>query len=237
MQSLAAMPFPAHIEPADPAADARGDPRIRLSLDTVGVAANGDVTAVLIHDMSRTGLLIETRSPLALGQPIWVALPEAGEVAATIVWNSGRLFGCRFDAALPEASLSAARLKNPIPATVDPLQHAAPPAVPESFAARLRRLRHERGWSLASLAERSGLSKPSIWGWESGKSKPRAVSLRILAETFGVDESALRGGDAGGAPDRRAASGTLQRVVDASRQQIADLAGVERHRVKIAIEY
>lgn len=109
--------------------------------------------------------------------------------------------------------------------------------MPESFAARLRQLRQERGWSLASLAERSGLSKPSIWDWESGKSKPRAVSLRILAETFGVEESALRGGDAGGAPERRDASGALQRVVDASRQQIADLAGVERHRVKIAIEY
>lgn len=237
MQSLAAMPFPAHIESASPAADARGDPRIRLSLDTVGVAANGDVTAVLIHDMSRTGLLIETGSPLALGQPIRVALPEAGEVAATVVWNSGHLFGCRFDAALPDASLSAARLKNPIPPTVDPLQHAAPPPVPESFAARLRHLRHARGWSLASLAERSGLSKPSIWGWESGKSKPRAVSLRILAETFGVDESALRGEEFGGSADRRAAPGALQRVVDASRQQIADLAGVERHRVKIAIEY
>lgn len=237
MQSLAAMPFPAHIEPANPAADARGDPRIRLSLDTVGVAANGDVTAVMIHDLSRTGLLIETRSPLVLGQPIWVALPEAGEVAATIVWNSGRLFGCRFDAALSEASLSAARLKNPLPATLDPLQHAAPPATPESFAARLRRLRHERGWSLAGLAERSGLSKPSIWGWESGKTKPRAVSLRILAETFGVDESALCGGDAGDTPDPRAASGALQRAVATSRQQIAELAGVERHRVKIAIEY
>ncbi|MGQ3101206.1 MAG: helix-turn-helix domain-containing protein [Sphingopyxis solisilvae] len=237
MQSLAAMPFPAHIEPANPATEARGEPRIRLSLDAVGVAANGDVTAVLVHDMSRTGLLIETESPLELGQPIRVALPEAGEVAATIVWNSGHLFGCRFDAALPEASLSAARLKNPIPATVDPLEHATAAATSEDFAARLRRLRHERGWSLASLAERSGLSKPSIWGWESGKAKPRAVSLRILAETFGVDESALRGGDVGGAADRRAASGALQRVVDASRQQIADLAGVERHRVKIAIEY
>jgi len=235
------MPFPAHIEPANPAADERGEPRIRLNLDTVGVAANGDVTAVMIHDMSRTGLLIETGSPLTLGQSIWVALPEAGEVAATIVWNSGRLFGCRFDAALSEASLSAARLKNPIPAAVDPIQHAAPSAAPQSFAERLRARRLARGWSLASLAERSGLSKPSIWGWETGKAKPRAVSLRILAETFGIDETELLGKEEGGArssaTDQRAANRALQHVVDASRQQIADMAGVDRQRVRIAIDY
>lgn len=146
------MPFPATIETPASAADQRGDTRITLNLQATGTLDSGDLASVLIHDLSRTGLLIETDAVLVLGQAIWVALPQTGDVATRIVWNSGTLFGCRFEAPLSHAALSAARLRNPIPAAVVPLSHYADVRAPELFPERLSRLRQERGLSRAELS-------------------------------------------------------------------------------------
>lgn len=68
-----------------------------------------------IHDISNTGLLLETGASLAEGQKFNVDLPEIGVTQAKVVWASARYFGCRFDAPVPKAAVSAALLRNPIP--------------------------------------------------------------------------------------------------------------------------
>lgn len=69
---------------------------------------------VLIHDLSSTGLLIETSADLT-GTTLEVDIPEAGTSQATIVWRSGRFFGCQFKHPIPLAAVSAALLRSPGP--------------------------------------------------------------------------------------------------------------------------
>ncbi|MDZ3832165.1 MAG: helix-turn-helix domain-containing protein [Sphingopyxis sp.] len=234
------------IEQGSPSTDERGAERLLLNLEVEGSIDSGGATTVLVHNLSVSGMLVETRSDLAMGQQIKVGLPETGEVSATIVWRSETLYGCRFDRPLPRAALSAARLRNPLPSDFDPaLGDIAAEEAREPLAARLRRLREERGLSLAGLASRAGLSKPSIWAWESGKTAPRIRSLQAIATALGVSDDELlmgRGpeGDSTGFADHGGGGGpgapALQTVVETSRRRIAQAAGVDAGRVKVTIE-
>ena len=68
---------------------------------------------VLIHDLSPTGLLIETGQPLTKGETLFVDLPERGPTAASVAWSSGRFYGCAFELSIPAAVVSAALLRSP----------------------------------------------------------------------------------------------------------------------------
>jgi hypothetical protein len=68
---------------------------------------------VVIHDLSPTGLLIETRQPLITGETLFVDLPERGPTAASVVWSSGNFHGCAFEQSIPSAAISAALLRSP----------------------------------------------------------------------------------------------------------------------------
>jgi hypothetical protein len=74
----------------------------------------GFETGVTIHNLSVTGMLIETSEELAAGESLLVEIPERGATPATVVWNSGRFFGCQFEERISSASISAALLLNPI---------------------------------------------------------------------------------------------------------------------------
>ena len=205
------MPIHAMIEQEKGADGARAATRVHMRLETSGSLGGRQGSTVLIHNLSATGMLIETASDLDIGQRIAVTLPEAPDCTATIVWRSEALAGCRFDRPLSRAALSAARLRNPLPQDVDPASLAEND---EMLADRLRRLRQERGLSRVELSNRTGFSKPSIWAWER----------ELLA---GEPASA----DAPGAAKR------LHALIETSREEIAMLAGVEPGKVRITIEY
>src|SRR6187551_2297574 len=59
------------------------------------------------------------------------------------------------------------------------------------IARRLRLERHARGWSLADLAERSGVSKATISKIERGEMSPTAVTLVRLAGAFDLTLAGL----------------------------------------------
>jgi transcriptional regulator with XRE-family HTH domain len=73
-----------------------------------------------------------------------------------------------------------------VPRTVSTIIGSAAPAL----ADRLRRLRGEREWTLADLAERSGLSKPYLSRLESGGRQPSLGALLTLARIY---ETPLQG--------------------------------------------
>ena len=93
------------------AGNRRSSPRRTLRLEST---LAGESDAVTIHDISSTGLLLETGASLAEGQKFNVDLPEIGVTQATVIWASARYFGCRFNAPVPKAAVSAALLRNPI---------------------------------------------------------------------------------------------------------------------------
>jgi len=103
----------AHLDSSGLQADRRDSERHVLKLRVPGSTASEAGVVVLIHDLSRTGLLIETSANLAVGADLEVDLPETGVRQARVVWNGGHYFGCQFHEAISKGGLSAALLKSP----------------------------------------------------------------------------------------------------------------------------
>ena len=103
----------AHLEPSDSTGNRRSAARRTLRLQALGATESQPDAQVIIHDLSLTGMLIETSAGLAAGERIDVEIPEAGPTEAKVVWNSGRFFGCRFRRPIPPAALSSAILRSP----------------------------------------------------------------------------------------------------------------------------
>ncbi len=104
------MSVTARLEPRQLAGNRRYAPRRSLRLGSV-LADSG--AEVIIHDLSVTGFLIETSGELSIGERLSVHIPERGPTAATVVRNSGRLFGCEFESRISVAAVSAALLQYP----------------------------------------------------------------------------------------------------------------------------
>ena len=209
--------------------------RRKLMLEVRGAHASGSDVPVMIHNISETGLLIECEAALSIRDRIDIDLPHAGVVPATLVWVSGRMFGCQFDAPISPAVLSAAQLRS----AIDIEEASATSSVPEdesipvrpqgsNFAANLKRLRMAKGLSQANMAERLGVSGPSISGWEKGRARPKEDRLADLANLLGVPVSQLL---VDPQPDM------IHDLIDASREQIARATGVAPERVRIIVEF
>ncbi len=220
------MAIAAHL---DDTAETAGKPRQarrKLRLETRGALASGGASDVLVHNVSASGLLFEGREVLATGESIEIELPLAGATLAKIVWSSGNLYGCAFDAPISAAALSAAQLKGAAGIEVEPAgrQEAAPEA---SFGARLRGLRKARGLTLAQIAGQLGVSKPTVWAWEQGKARPVDGRIDALAAVLGVPGPELRsGGNAAG----------LGELLVRTRERIAGAFGTSPDKVRIMIE-
>ncbi|SCW47959.1 Helix-turn-helix domain-containing protein [Sphingobium faniae] len=245
------MSINAILEPSENSENLREAQRLHIRIEAAGELEEGERATVTIHNLSASGILIETRSELAVGQKIRISLPETRPVPATVVWRSDSLYGCRFDHILSRAVLSAVQLCNPLPSEIDP---ASPPlASPdnEPLAARIFRLRRARGLSRAELAARTGISKPSIWSWETGKAVPRHSNITLLADVLNISEEELLTGEPVVLPVVHAPHGleqpssleiddenlSVRTVIDASRKNIARAAGVDESCIRISIDY
>ncbi len=105
----------AQIERRARVSNTRNANRRKLSLVSHGSTAAQEFAAVVIHDLSETGVLIETMVKLSPGERLEIDIEEAGAAAAAVVWSSGRFFGCQFERRLPKSALSAAILRNAAP--------------------------------------------------------------------------------------------------------------------------
>lgn len=180
------MAIAAHFEETPDGKRKERDPRRRLALDTESKSVSGGAAAVLIHNLSATGLLIECETTLDDGEAIAIDLPHAGPALATVVWSSGRLHGCRFARPLSKAAVKAAELQGAVEGTA-----SFAPAEGEPLSQRIQRLRAARRLSLDKLAELLGVSKPTVWAWEQGRARPAQERIAKLAEALGVEEADL----------------------------------------------
>lgn len=201
-------------------------PRHKLRLEAQGSTEAGGATRVLVHNISTTGLLLETRMAMAIGDRIDLDLPQSGMTSAKVIWISGNLFGCQFDSRISSATLSAAQLQSPgerqVAESADH-EHLSN----EAFCVRLRRLRKERGLTLAQVAVQLGVSKPTVWAWEQGKARPVDGRLKALAHALGVSEADLMpDGDIPG----------LRNMLARYREQVARAVGISPEKVRIMIE-
>jgi hypothetical protein len=124
----------AHLDAPKPASDRRSAHRRALSLTIDGTVA-GDGMPAIVHDLSETGLLLETLAELGVGDEIDVNLPRLGTTRARVVWSSGAYLGCEFQGRITPGAVSAALLRsapagtNPVPA--DPSADATLPSQAE----------------------------------------------------------------------------------------------------------
>lgn len=224
----------------------RSEERRHLLFATTARGEAGDDQPVLVRDISARGLLLETEEGVTLDSTIAVGLPEAGDVEAHVIWQGDKLAGCRFDRHLSQATIDAVRAKGEAAHAEQPEADAPlPRSAARSLAARLKQLRLARDLTRAELAERSGISTPSIWAWETGRTVPRIGSLETLAKGLGVPVSELQigiGPALGDATPMAAGEGSgdirnarLSELVAASKSQIALLAGTTADRVTITI--
>lgn len=68
-----------------------------------------------------------------------------------------------------------------------------PKAKPETFPARLIRLRAEAGLTQRGLAGEIGVAQKSIYQWEVGIAEPRLSNLQSLAAALGLTVGELLG--------------------------------------------
>lgn len=188
-------------------------------------ATRGSAAEVLVHNISATDIVIEGDLLLVWNDDLEVSLPYAGTVAATVVWASERLRGCKFRAPIPAATLGAAKLRD----AVAPHPEAQPDAVAgvDSFGHRLHELRVAKGLTQSQLARQLRVSEPSISHWEKDRSRPKAGRIEALAAIFGVPMPELLGYDD---PE------TLRKLVDAAKEQIARAAGASVEKIRIMID-
>lgn len=102
----------AHIADPVETTDRRRTTRRTLRLDVAARSATAE-TAVIIRNLSRTGLLIETDAGFSIGETFLLVLPELGAAPARVVRSDGTFFGCEFLTPVPASAISAALLKAP----------------------------------------------------------------------------------------------------------------------------
>lgn len=73
---------------------------------------------------------------------------------------------------------------------------AEPTSATVEFGRRVAKLRKQRGWSQTQLGERVGVSLPTIYRYEKGKSHPTLDVISVFASVFEVPEAELVGRDA-----------------------------------------
>ena len=87
--------------------DGRIGARYRLLLSVAGQANDISAFPVTLHNLSTTGLLIQTATPISAGTAITLALSEHEDAAATIVWSDGAFHGAVFEKPLGRGVLTA----------------------------------------------------------------------------------------------------------------------------------
>lgn len=221
------MPISAHFEPTPHSDDPRRSVRHTLRLEALAAIADGESARVTVHNISAGGLLIETEAELDIGETIALELPEAGARIATVSWASETFYGCQFDPPLSPAELSAAQLRG-VAVDEPRLPRSVLTTFDDGFGHRLQRLRKQRGLTLAQIAEKLGVSKPTVWAWEQGRSRPIGNRIDPLADVLGVARAELY-------PDAKATT-PLHDLLARVRGEIAGAAGTSPDKIRIMIE-
>ncbi len=205
--------------------------RRRLLLETQGALDSGVEAQVVVHNLSETGVLLETGVELEIGEAIELELPPALQARAQVIWASGRLYGCAFEGAIPEVTLRAVERRGAEQAEQGLAPTPSPPGPSaiggESLGEKLHRLRKLRGLTQGELAQRLGVSKPTVWAWEQGRARPIEERLEAIAEALGVDSGDLR-------PSRIVPG--LSDLISRCREQIAAVVETTPDKVRIMIE-
>ena len=203
--------------------------RLILRLHT-GVGQAGRAFDAEVLNLSPSGMLVKTSASLSLDDPLEVVLPKVGPVVAKVVWFDDQLYGCSFASQLTDEEVEAANLASGQTDQTHGVDN-------ETLGARIKRLRKNRGLSMRALAGLAGVSKPTLWKWESDRVRPRHTTMQRLAVELGISELELVYGAPAVHENEALESGSLADIVRDARRRIADAAGVDESRVDVRIDW
>lgn len=142
--------------PTSPKTDRRRSARHSLCLDAkVAVPDHADLPGT-VHELSRSGFLLECKGPLGVGEEFGIALPDYPALKARTVWACGSLLGCEFRQPLSASACSQLLLKaRPAKLSQSPdwrVDEVEPRAAASAQSASRRKLAIFAGTSIALWA-------------------------------------------------------------------------------------
>lgn len=106
------LPKIAQISRPEPNAERRSASRRVITFGFDARETRGS-SRILILDLSRNGMLVQTAADLAVGDQIQIEIPEAGLVDAQIIRRADDRFGAMFDMPITQGAVSAVLLASP----------------------------------------------------------------------------------------------------------------------------
>ncbi len=239
------MSIPASFGATDSSERRRFTARRKLHLQSTLTSGAGLDLSVEVLNLSLSGMLLKTGNRLGLGEKILVHFETAVQRAATIVWSSNQLYGCRFDQPLSKVQLSAAQLRsNSEPS--DLLSHG--PQIGANGwpgggikGSELARMRKASGMTQSDLASRIGVSKTTVWKWENGAATPRRIMAARLAQLLtdvlpASNQSMANIDGKSGEREESLQGADLEAIVSRCKEAIALAVGTSIDRITIQIQ-
>jgi hypothetical protein len=87
----------------DAAQEDRSAPRVQLKIPASMRPSGSRGFAVIVRDLSLSGVACEALTGMSAGTRVWLTLPGLSALQAKIVWNDGTMVGCAFDTLLNPA--------------------------------------------------------------------------------------------------------------------------------------
>ena len=222
------MPIKAHLDQTQTSPENRQYERRCLMLETDGALPGGGSGNVTIHNISESGMLVETRLELEVGARLSIDLPHDPSVPASVVWVSGTLFGCKFERPIGLPALSAVQLKAGPALPVQVSQRTSTDAHGIVLGKKLEQARKARRLTLAQVADELGVSKPTVWAWEKGKARPVEDRWPAIARVLALPVEELS--------HASIETGGVSELLQNSREAIADALQIDAKQVRILIE-
>lgn len=91
----------------DAAQEDRSAPRVRLKIPAQMRPSGSPAFAVVVKDMSLSGVACEALTGMGNGTRVWLTLPGLAALQAKIVWNDGTMVGCEFETLLNVAVMES----------------------------------------------------------------------------------------------------------------------------------
>lgn len=231
-----------------PAGRPYDEPSRQLRLEGAQASFEHEHDAVSVTNVSRTGMLLDTRVPLSVGDPLQILLPDEAPFMAIVVWASETVFACEFERSLTASMISKVKLAR-VPESPKgvPMTRTAPETPDsetwgtETLGERIRRLRLERGFGMTHFASRIGVSKPTLWKWEKSTVIPRTQMVQTIARALCVSEKELIFGNERQSiktNEQRSSTvfDTRESAVAAKKEELAKLFGVCPSKVVVTIQ-
>lgn len=102
-----------HAQHAFQSVDDRINERVKVRIALQVDLGNGKPEPCEAHDISTTGLLIETLTTAA-GESVLVHLPDGSTLQAAVIWSGDRFLGCRFGQPISRARLRQIKQVSPV---------------------------------------------------------------------------------------------------------------------------